>query len=248
MLWFNGLWMVACALWRSKALRVVPWLHPCTRLWLMQDLGSRHNPACLWYPQCTGNHFLFPLSDNGLSPDQRKVIIWTNTHTISIRHQRTYFNENLVESEKFSFKKMHLKMPSAKRRPFCLSLNVLTHCGQVIPWHIWHQTSGHHWFRQRPVTNAMVPSHYLNQCWLMQGCIPVGTNENWTEHKHKYNNFYYRKCIWKNFVSLCFAQMRSWIFSHVFFFVFFFTKSPKHQSYIFTGDLGQLALTDIAEG
>ena len=48
--------MVVRALWRSEALRVVPWLRPCTRLRLVQGLRPRHNPACLWSPQCTANH------------------------------------------------------------------------------------------------------------------------------------------------------------------------------------------------
>ena len=42
--------------WYHIALRVVPWLRPCTRLRLVQGLRPRHNPTCLWSPQCTGNH------------------------------------------------------------------------------------------------------------------------------------------------------------------------------------------------
>ena len=37
--------MVARALWISEALRVVPWLRPCTRLRLVQGLRPRHNLA-----------------------------------------------------------------------------------------------------------------------------------------------------------------------------------------------------------
>ena len=64
-------------------------------------------------------------SDNGLSPDQRQVIIWTNADKLSIGLQETKFNEILIEIYTFSFKKMHLKMPSGKWQPSCLSLNVL---------------------------------------------------------------------------------------------------------------------------
>ena len=39
-----------------RALRVVPWLRPCTCLRLVQGLRPRHSPGCLWSPQCTGNH------------------------------------------------------------------------------------------------------------------------------------------------------------------------------------------------
>ena len=42
----------------------------------------------------------------------------------------TNFSENLIEIHIFSFKKIHLKMSSGKRRPFCLDLNVLTHRGR----------------------------------------------------------------------------------------------------------------------
>ena len=35
------------------------------------------------------------------------------------------FSEILIEIQTFSFEKMHLKMSSAKWRPFCLTLNVL---------------------------------------------------------------------------------------------------------------------------
>ena len=64
-------------------------------------------------------------SDNGLSPGRRQAIIWTNAVILSIRPQGTYFNEILIRIQTFSFKKMHLKVSSAKWRPFCLNLNVL---------------------------------------------------------------------------------------------------------------------------
>ena len=65
-------------------------------------------------------------SDNGLSPGRRQAIIWTNVGLLLIRTLRTNFVELLREIHTFSFKKMHLKMSSGKRRPFCLGLNVLT--------------------------------------------------------------------------------------------------------------------------
>ena len=65
-------------------------------------------------------------SDNGLSPDQRQAIIWTNDRLSSIGPLRTYFNENLIKIQQFSLKKMHVKMASAKWRPSCLGLNVLS--------------------------------------------------------------------------------------------------------------------------
>ena len=64
-------------------------------------------------------------SDNGLSPSQRQAIIWTNAGILLIRPLGTNFSEILIDIHTFSFKKMHLKMLFAKRRPFCLNLNVL---------------------------------------------------------------------------------------------------------------------------
>ena len=64
-------------------------------------------------------------SDNGLSPDRRQAIIWTNIGMLLIWTLGTNFSEILYEIHIFSFKKMHLKMSSGKCRPFCLGLNVL---------------------------------------------------------------------------------------------------------------------------
>ena len=64
-------------------------------------------------------------SDNGLSPGQRRAIIWTSAGILLIGSLRTNFREILIGIETFSFKKMPLKMLSVKWRPFCLGLNVL---------------------------------------------------------------------------------------------------------------------------
>ena len=69
--------------------------------------------------------------DNGLSPGRRQAIIWTNAGILLIGPLGTNFSENLIGIQTFSFKKMSLKMSSAKWRPFCLGLNVLT-------WHAWY--------------------------------------------------------------------------------------------------------------
>ena len=67
-------------------------------------------------------------SDNGLSPDRRQAIIWTNAGILSIGPLGTNFSEILFENQTISLKKMHLKMSSAKSWPFCLGLNVLMAC------------------------------------------------------------------------------------------------------------------------
>ena len=64
-------------------------------------------------------------SDNGLSPDRRQAIIWTNAGLLLIGLLGTNFSEILIEILAFSFKKKRSKVSSAKRRPFCLGLNVL---------------------------------------------------------------------------------------------------------------------------
>ena len=64
-------------------------------------------------------------SDNGLSPGRRQVIIWTNAGILLIGPLGTNFSESLIDILTFSFKKMRLKVSSAKWRPFCLGLNVL---------------------------------------------------------------------------------------------------------------------------
>ena len=64
-------------------------------------------------------------SDNGLSPDRRQAIIWTNAGILLIGPLGTNFSEISIEILTFSFKKIRLKVSSAKRRPFCLGLNVL---------------------------------------------------------------------------------------------------------------------------
>ena len=124
-------------------------------------------------------------SDNGLSPGRRQATIWTNTIWTNIVNWTpgNKFQLNIIEIHIFSFKKMHLKRSSAKRRPFCLGLNVLrtqphlhdsthidhaidlqtsnlTHCGLVMPY--GDRDLGQHWLRCLTAT-----SHYLNQCWLI---------------------------------------------------------------------------------
>ena len=73
---------------------------------------------------CVGNLTIIG-SDNGLSPGRRQAIIWTNAGILLIGPLGTNFSEILIRIQTFSFKKMHLKMSSAKWLPFCSDLNVL---------------------------------------------------------------------------------------------------------------------------
>ena len=63
-------------------------------------------------------------SDNGLSPGQHQAIIRTNAGILLIGALETNVREILIETDTFSFMKIHLKM-SGKWRPFCLGLHVL---------------------------------------------------------------------------------------------------------------------------
>ena len=71
-------------------------------------------------------------SDNGLSPGRCQTIIWTNAGVLLIGSLGTNFSEILIEILTFSFKKMHLKISSAKWWPFCLGLNVLKNIYELI--------------------------------------------------------------------------------------------------------------------
>ena len=82
-------------------------------------------------------------SDNGLSPERRQAITWTNAGILLIGPLGTNFGEILIEIQTFSLKKIRLKMSSAKCCLFRLSLNVLMKCRQisqvyagVLRWHL----------------------------------------------------------------------------------------------------------------
>ena len=90
-----------------------------------------------WWPFCPGGDELthwdwvthicirkltFIGSDNGLSAGQCQAIIWSNAGILLIGPLGTNFSEISIEIHPFSFKKMHLKMSSAKWGPFCLGL------------------------------------------------------------------------------------------------------------------------------
>ena len=66
-------------------------------------------------------------SDNGLSPERRQAIIWTNAGILLIGPLGTNLNETSIEIHTYSFKKIHLKLSSGKWRPLFLGLNVFTH-------------------------------------------------------------------------------------------------------------------------
>ena len=74
------------------------------------------------------------VSYNGLSSGRRQAIIITNDGKLLIGLLGTNFREILLGIQTFSFRKMHLKMLSAKWHQFCLGLNVLNMTDKI--WHI----------------------------------------------------------------------------------------------------------------
>ena len=73
-------------------------------------------------------------SGNSLSPGRRQAIIWTNAGILLIGPVGTNLSKIVIAIETFSFKKMHLKILSAKWRPFCLGPNVLNLVWGVKRW------------------------------------------------------------------------------------------------------------------
>ena len=70
-------------------------------------------------------------SDNGLTPERRQAIIWTNDGILLIESLGTNFSEILIEIQTFSLKKIRLKISSVKCCSFRLGLNVLIQC--ILP-------------------------------------------------------------------------------------------------------------------
>ena len=111
--------------------------------------------------------------DNGLSPGRRQAIIWTNAGILLIRTLGTNFSEILGEIHSFSFKKMRLKMSSAKWRLFGLGLNelispifdnkVMEIIAAILSYNYWTKYSRilldsieFHWVFSRDFTRVMI--------------------------------------------------------------------------------------------
>ena len=125
-------------------------------------------------------------SDNGLSPGRRQAIIWTNDGILLIGPLGTNFSEILIGIQTFSFKKMHLKMSSAKWRPFCLGLNVLTNKPRVpvilLTIHTRHDNVCKKWFIYLLLTNVPFQVHTLHK--MAQQVLTVDFCSNIHIHVH----------------------------------------------------------------
>ena len=76
--------------------------------------------------------------DNGFSPGQRQAIIWTNAGILLIEPLPTNLSKISIKIHTFSFKEIHLKMSSAKWRPYLLCLNVLKALSYELIKPLWH--------------------------------------------------------------------------------------------------------------
>ena len=109
-------------------------------------------------------------SDNGLSPGRHQAIIWTDVGIMLIGLLGTNFSEILSKIHTSLFKKMHLKMSSAKWRQFCLGLNVLTHIH-------------HGWFTG---TESILPfPHYTNEV-IVTNTVDIDRYPTATKHKKQW--------------------------------------------------------------
>ena len=80
-------------------------------------------------------------SDNGLSPGRCQAIIWTNARILLIRTLGTNSSEILSAIGTFSFKKMHLKMLSAKWHLFRLGLNEVINENEILTLESCHSAN-----------------------------------------------------------------------------------------------------------
>ena len=125
----NHQWLRFCEIQRRTISLEMPWLWWCSVISTTTSLFALYMLNCLTHWGRVTHIFIKKLtiigSDNGLSPGRRQAIIWNNVGKLLIGPLGTNFSEISIEIQLFSFKKMHLKMSSAKWRPFCLGLNVL---------------------------------------------------------------------------------------------------------------------------
>ena len=111
-------------------------------------------------------------SDNGLPPGRRQAIIWTKAGILLIRTLGTNFSEILSEILTFSFIKTHLKMSSAKQRPFCRGLNVLTDFDENVrvSWKLFKAWLFRDWgFCASPSGSKI----YFHLFFFVGGCMSV---------------------------------------------------------------------------
>ena len=127
---------------------------------------------------CVGNLTIIG-SDNGLSPDQRQAIIWTNGGILSIGALGTKFSEIVIEIHKFSFKKIAFenvvgKMAAILSRPQCVNTRSAAIVPEISPtifiYILWSANRiRNHWYPQQ------LQQHRI-QLWRQRyACISLNT-------------------------------------------------------------------------
>ena len=148
-----------------ESLQIVPGyviLYHC-----LSCFANQHESQTYWTHWCRAMHTCIskiPIigSDNGLSPGLVQAIVWTNVGLLSIGPLGINCSEILIEINKFSFRRMHLKMSSGKWQHFCLSLNVL------IKWLLsMRQATGLDAWASRVKCPARFVSHLHDICIYM---------------------------------------------------------------------------------
>ena len=152
-------------------------------------------------------------SDNGLSPNRCQAIIWNNAGILLIGPLGTKFSEIWIEIQIFSFKKMHLKISSAKWRPFCFGLNVLLALLSVshfTPFWLtgiadgWQNDKANYCQKSNPQVMMTKPNWKLSPCWEPQinmwNILAANCHEfilqinSW----HSLGIYYWSMLLWQN--------------------------------------------------
>ena len=132
-------------------------------------------------------------SDNGLSPGRRQAIIWTNAAILLIGPVGTNFSEILIEILTFSFMKMRWKVSSAKRRPFCLGLNVLRHWNFICYMCIFSKSNPF-------VVVSWVDINWSSSCAAVNRSLThIEAETKWTPFRRRYFQVHFLE--WKCFNS-----------------------------------------------
>ena len=152
-----------------------------TSMKITSKYNNFHSRKCMWKHLQNESHFVPALThwgwvkhkcvgnltiigwDNGSLPGRRQAIIWTNAGILLIGPLGTNFSLILIEIHKFSFKKMHLKVSSAKWRLCCLGLNMLTWCAGKF-----QNLEGRGWIHyELSTTKSRVGRGWCFSEWLM---------------------------------------------------------------------------------
>ena len=104
---------------------------------------------------------------------QRQTIIQTNSGILSIGPLGTKFSEILIKIQIFSFMKMHLRISSAKRRPFCPGGDGLYQEDEALHYKLFvaaHRFAGSVMRKKLSWDSMVMQMHLL--CGL--NCLPGG--------------------------------------------------------------------------